>query len=149
MPLELGLFLGAKTFGTGRQRQKAALVLERRRYLYQRYCSHIAGQDISSHGRQQRAAVIAVRNWLSTHSGKPMPGGAVIARRFGAFRRDVPAMCAATGLRERDLTFSDFTAMVVTWLKADQEGLIRARRAGPRGPGLTTSRTLSVSSRSR
>ena len=47
MPLELGLFLGAKAFGRGKQRQKGTLVLERRRYLYQRYCSDIAGQDIS------------------------------------------------------------------------------------------------------
>jgi hypothetical protein len=132
MPLELGLFLGAKTFGAGRQRQKVTLVLERRRYQYQKYCSDIAGQDISSHGRRQRAAIEAVRNWLSTHSAKPMPGGVAIARRFRAFRRAVPAMCSATGLRERDLTYSDFTALVVTWLKADHETPRLAPRSGLR-----------------
>ena len=126
MPLELGIFLGAKAFGDGRQRQKVTLVLERSRYAYQRYCSDIAGQDITAHGRQQRRAIGAVRDWLSTHSTQPMPSGTVIASRFKAFCRHLPALCAAVGLRPRELTFSDFTAMVVTWLKADQEPFLRA-----------------------
>jgi hypothetical protein len=129
MPLELGLFLGAKAFGLGKQRQKATLVLERRRYLYQRYCSDIAGQDINAHGRREAAAIAAVRDWLSNHSTRPMPGGTVVGRRFRAFRRELPALCRAVGLHSHALTFSDFTAMVVTWLKADQAALIRAKRA--------------------
>lgn len=42
MPLELGLFLGAKRYGTGKQRTKLCLILDRERYRYQKYCSDIA-----------------------------------------------------------------------------------------------------------
>ena len=44
MPFELGLFLGARRFGTRPQRDKQCLVLEAERYRYQKYLSDIAGQ---------------------------------------------------------------------------------------------------------
>src|ERR1700738_4627256 len=45
MPLELGVYLGAKHFGDETHRRKSALILERERYRYQKYCSDLAGQD--------------------------------------------------------------------------------------------------------
>ena len=42
MPLELGLFLGAHRFGSGEQRRKACLVLDREPYRYQKFISDIA-----------------------------------------------------------------------------------------------------------
>jgi hypothetical protein len=50
MPLELGLFLGAKRYGTREQPQKRTLVLDTQPYRYQRFISDIAGQDIPAHG---------------------------------------------------------------------------------------------------
>src|SRR5205085_10402919 len=46
MPLELGAFLGAKHFGNNRQKRKACLILDSEKYRYQKFISHIAGQDI-------------------------------------------------------------------------------------------------------
>jgi len=89
MPLELGLFMGARTFGIGRQRHKVTLVLERRRYSYHRYCSDIAGQDINAHNGRQARVITIVRDWLSTHSSKPMPSGSVIANRFKTFQASI------------------------------------------------------------
>jgi hypothetical protein len=43
MPLELGMYLGAKYFGSGDQRRKAAIVLDTDRYRYQKFISDIAG----------------------------------------------------------------------------------------------------------
>lgn len=34
MPLELGVFLGAKRYGAGKQKRKSCLILERERYRY-------------------------------------------------------------------------------------------------------------------
>src|SRR5688500_17675140 len=42
MPLELGIFIGAKVFGGGEHRRKAAIVLDTDRYRYQKYISDIA-----------------------------------------------------------------------------------------------------------
>jgi len=48
MPLELGIFLGAKRFGGPKQKRKNCLILDREKYRYQQYCSDIAGQDIKA-----------------------------------------------------------------------------------------------------
>ena len=65
MPFELGLFLGARRFGSSRQRRKACLILDRDRYRYQKYLSDIAGQDIRAHGNRVEDVITAVRDWLS------------------------------------------------------------------------------------
>lgn len=77
MPLELGIFLGAKRFGGKKQKAKTALILDRQPYRYQKFCSDIAGQDVRSHGGDPEKAVKIVRNWLrngTTGSGVIMPG---------------------------------------------------------------------------
>jgi len=59
MPLELGFFLGAKRYGSERDRQKRCLVLDRDRYRYRNFCSDISGQDIRAHGDDPRTAIRA------------------------------------------------------------------------------------------
>ena len=49
MPLELGIFLGAKRFGVEEQEVKKCLVMDREPYRYQKFISDIAGQDIFVH----------------------------------------------------------------------------------------------------
>ena len=43
MPLELGVFLGAKRYGSSKQKTKRCLVLDRERYRYQSYISDLGG----------------------------------------------------------------------------------------------------------
>src|SRR5260370_27384943 len=50
MPLELGLFLGARKFGGRAQSRKKALILDSEPYRYHAFISDIAGQDIHAHG---------------------------------------------------------------------------------------------------
>jgi hypothetical protein len=64
MPLELGMFLAAKRFGTGEQKQKVCLILDSLPYRYQQFISDIAGQDIQVHSNSVQAAITVVRNWL-------------------------------------------------------------------------------------
>ena len=108
MPLELGIFLGAKRFGNPTQREKSGLILEREPYRYQIYCSDIAGQDIRAHGNTAKTAIWAVRNWLSTARSETVaiPSPRRIAERYITFRLDLPAMCRVQNLDLRDLSFS-------------------------------------------
>lgn len=119
MPLELGLFLGAKRFGSGKHKSKTCLILDVDRYRYQKFISDIAGQDIAAHSGKTDEAIKAVRNWLSaaTPRSVKIPGGAAIARRYATFRFELPAMSERLQLSVDELTFNDYVLQVEEWLK--------------------------------
>jgi hypothetical protein len=73
MPLELGIFLGAKKYGGARHARKSCLILDREPFRYQIFCSDIAGQDIRAHQNDVGEAIAAVRDWLRVLTG---PAGA-------------------------------------------------------------------------
>jgi hypothetical protein len=134
MPLELGLFLGARAFGSGPQKRKVTLVLERERYSYLKYCSDINGQDPSAHRGDPRVAIELVRDWLSDHTRADMPSGSFMADRFAAFRRALPAMCRSLRKNPGRLTFGDYTRLVVGWLDENSEvSSVRAPARGGKG----------------
>lgn len=119
MPLELGLFLGAARFGT---REKRSLVIDRAQYRYQHYISDIAGQDIEAHHDDPVTAIRRVRDWLNAVATPPdviLPGGTAMAARYRAFEEQLPEHCARNHLTPKELTFSDFSALVVGWLQAN------------------------------
>lgn len=120
MPLELGLFLGAKRFGAGPQKRKLCLILDREPYRYQESCSDIAGQDIAAHEGDRGQAIRIVRDWLrNTPKGlaNVIPGGAKIAGRYDTFRGQLPELCREVGLSEADLIFNDYTMLIAVWLR--------------------------------
>ncbi|HEY0036437.1 MAG TPA: hypothetical protein VGB66_07090 [Longimicrobium sp.] len=120
MPLELGIFLGAKSFGTGEQKKKAGVVLDTEQYRYQRYMSHIAGQDIRAHRGEPEQIIRHVRNFLATHTpaSEFLPGPDRIADRYRNFRKHLPALCRFLHLDARSLTFSDLTRLIVGYMRS-------------------------------
>jgi len=117
MPLELGMFLAAKKFGTGRQKKKVCLILDSLPYRYQQFMSDLAGQDIQRHDDDPKTLIRVVRNWLRTASeSQPMPGGAEIHRRYLQFVADLPALCAEVRLQPHELTFADLASLIAEWL---------------------------------
>jgi hypothetical protein len=120
MPLELGMFLGAKRFGRAEQKQKICLILDLERYRFQKFLSDIAGQDIAAHAGEPALAIKAVRDWLSNTMPKSIgvPGGAVVACRYEVFRAELPAICAQVQLDVNDLTFNEYVVQVEEWLKS-------------------------------
>jgi hypothetical protein len=117
MPLELGFFLGAQRYGTAKHRQKRCLVLDRDRYRYRDFCSDIAGQDVRAHGDQPRDAIRAVRDWLSTYrTAVQTPGGKAIFVRYEQFRAQLAVQAADVHLDVGELTFGDYTKLVIGWL---------------------------------
>jgi len=117
MPLELGLFLGAKAFGSGQQRRKSCLILERERYRYHKFCSDIAGQDVRAHNNTVAGAIRAVRNWLqAARPNRSYPTANRIEQAYLQFRVDLPKMCASHGAKVSDLSFHDYRTYVDGWL---------------------------------
>ena len=122
MPLELGLFLGARRFGEGSQKSKRCLILDRDRYRYQQAISDISGQDLSCHNGDAEEAIRCVRDWLRTAGRRTtLPGAGHIIDRFRRYEADLPAICEALRYEESRLTFNDLWETMVEWQKV-QDG---------------------------
>ena len=119
MPLELGIFIGAKAFGGPEHECKAAIVLDAERYRYQKYISDIAGQDVRAHGRNAAEAVRQVRAFLSTHCplGTILPGSDTIIGRYNRFRGGLVRTCSELHVRPAELSFRDISTLMVAWLR--------------------------------
>jgi hypothetical protein len=122
MPLELGLFIGAKTYSDEtRQKKKRCLILDTEPYRYQKFISDIAGQDIRAHGGDPGKALTLTRNWLATVSDRKLPGPAEMERLYGAFRTDLPAIAEGLGYHLHDLQFVDYVNVAMEWLRDRQQ----------------------------
>lgn len=118
MPLELGVFLGAKWVGSGRQKNKCALILDREKYRVQKFCSDIAGQDIRGHNGDPAGAISRVRDWLrSIRPEVSIPGATKIVERHNQFLDDLPLIAHTLNQEPSEITYNDFTTIVVTWLR--------------------------------
>lgn len=119
MPLELGLFLGARKFGVGDNSQKRCIILDRKPYRYQKFISDISGQDIHSHSDKTAHLVEKIASWLREEANEPnVPGGRLITGEFRSFGRDVPRICAELKLHPDELTFQDYRKMAERWIVA-------------------------------
>ncbi|HKP77136.1 MAG TPA: hypothetical protein VJT67_16510 [Longimicrobiaceae bacterium] len=108
MPLELGIFIGAREFGSREQRQKEALILDRDQYRYQAFCSDIAGQDILTHSGSAESAILAVRAFLANkRAAQFLPAGGKIAERYELFRTELPSLAQRFHLFPAELTFTE------------------------------------------
>ncbi len=117
MPLELGIFLGAKRFG-GRSSRKRCLIMDRAPYRYKRFISDIGGQDIKAHYTRPVNAIRHVRDWLQSAPGKAaIPGGTKIWQDYQRFRRELPVIAEEAQLDPAQLTFIDYLQLVTNWLK--------------------------------
>jgi len=118
MPLELGVFLGAKRFGDKHQKNKNCLIIDKEQYRYQKFISDISGQDIRSHDGEPEKAISVIRDWLNSASGRrTIPGGRDITRRYRSFRQDLPEICKNARLELDEMTFNDFAVFASDWLQ--------------------------------
>lgn len=122
MPLELGIWLGAKRYGDKQDRRKRALVFDKVDHRYQKFCSDLSGQDIKSHNNDPDVVIGRVRNWLRNspdYKDVAFPGPQKMVRRYKQFRAELPARCRLHGLNSKNLEFNDYALLVAGWLKTD------------------------------
>ena len=118
MPLELGVFLGAKKFGRGEQKRKNCLILDKEQYRYQQFISDIAGQDIQAHNNSPEGIITVVRNWIRTASKRQtIPSGSIIWGRYQEFMEDLPQLAQEHQLKVDELIFNDYTLVITRWLR--------------------------------
>ncbi|MDB5432251.1 MAG: hypothetical protein JWP35_3367 [Caulobacter sp.] len=118
MPLELGIFLGAKRFGGDSHRQKRCLVLDIDRRRYQKFISDLAGVDIHGHDADIHLAVETTRNWLATASRRKITGPQRILEAYDRFTADKPAIADTLGFNPSRIPYVDLEGMITNWLVA-------------------------------
>ncbi|WP_373487436.1 hypothetical protein [Blastomonas sp.] len=124
MPVELGIFLGAKRYGGKLQKDKRLIIFDIEQYRYQRFISDLAGMDIHAHSNDPSLAINEARNWLANVSRRKLPSGRNLIRAYHRFNHDLPALAQALDFDVDALPYVDFERFVVTWLleaKADGE----------------------------
>lgn len=119
MPLELGLFLGAKHYGDKAQHDKRLLILDIERFRYQKFISDLAGMDIHEHGGKAEAAVRETRDWLANVSRRVISSADKVVRLYDQFTADLPALAAALEFDPAKIPYVDFERIVVGWLTRD------------------------------
>ena len=120
MPFELGLFLGAKRYGSGRDRDKRCLIMDSDPHRYTIFFTDIRGQDPESHDGEPTRAIAIVRDWLNhgrRRTLRPLPGGQTIARRYRQYLDDLPRLAADVELAPDTLDFRDEAWLMKTWLQ--------------------------------
>lgn len=91
MPLELGLFLGAKRFGPPSLRSKSALILIERKHSLPTYVSDLGGNDPKAHNKDVRTVISCVRDYLHcSPDGVPLPGVNKYDSGLAEFHRKLP-----------------------------------------------------------
>lgn len=117
MPLELGIFLGAKRFGGAQQKKKMALVLDTEEYRFQRFISDLGGIDPTPHGDDPRRMVQVTRSWLFTVSRRTsIPTPVAILNSFDDFVIALPRLIERAGLHPDDIQYSEFERIVMAWV---------------------------------
>lgn len=121
MPLELGLFFGARAYADEpKHRKKKCLILDSEPYRYQKFISDIAGQDIRSHNGSAHTALKVTRDWLATVVQRKLPGSLETERLYGLFRSDLPFILAALSLRHNEVQFVEYVKVAMEWLRDRQ-----------------------------
>jgi len=118
MPLELGIFMGAKRYGRPKQREKRLLIFDTEPYRYQRFISDLAGMDIHAHGGRPERTLIETRHWLTNVSRRQLLGERELLRRFRTFHAELPTMAAELDLDPLHITYVDFELILAGWLES-------------------------------
>ena len=118
MPLELGIFMGAKHYGAPRQREKRLLIFDTEQYRYQKFISDLAGMDIHAHGAEPETALIETRHWLTNVSRRQLLGERDLLAWYRAFREELPTLAKRLGLDPAGLTYADFDQILSGWLES-------------------------------
>ena len=116
MPLELGIFLGAKRFGSSARKAKRVLILDVEQYRYQKFISDLAGMDIHAHASDAARAVQETRNWLANVSRRTLPSAERVGRLHQSFLVDLPVMAAELEFDPDHIPYVDYESMIVGWL---------------------------------
>ncbi len=121
MPLELGMFLGARRFGDDDQKKKRGLVFDVEPFRFQKFISDLAGVDITPHGGDPRQMVELTRNWLLTVSKRrSIPPTNRLLNSYDRFAAGLPTIAANAHLDVAKLIYPELERLTLAWVKQER-----------------------------
>ena len=118
MPFELGMDFACRRYGSGLLSTKVILILEEKRYRYQKAIPDLAGSDIEAHGGKYETAVRKVRNWLTGLGGFELIGAARILAEYEDFQEWHYEQQLEAGFSEEDIqdySTAEFLQAMYEW----------------------------------
>ncbi len=104
MPLELGIALGARRFGSAKQREMRLLIMVSKPFEMQKYMSDLAGNDPRSHAAKPSNIIRIVRDFLHTDPNGIMLSGAThLDDLFRDFKRILPDLAKRANLTLKEV----------------------------------------------
>ena len=133
MPFELGLAMGARSFGAGRQRTKRTCIMVARDHTLPRYLSDLSGADPVAHNDDAHTVIRIVRDHLHTApDGRRLPGAAHMVELFNRFCADRPFLARQASLTVPEtharLAYRNFMDLLRAFCAALPDLAIRYRR---------------------
>lgn len=122
MPFELGLFYGAKSFGSKKQKSKECIIMDSKKYEYQKFISDLAGIDARSHRSAVKTIVRELRDWIFDLKRNPnIPGAEEIMRRYGLYNNNDLKKILRRLRRQNiySLTFVEKRIIIAEWLEVN------------------------------
>jgi hypothetical protein len=120
MPLELGLFLGAKRFDKT-QSEKRLLIFDRDEFRFQKFISDLSGQDIHFHQNDIKQLIVKLAAWLRAATRRTtVPGGEAIANEHGDFVAELPSILENLALDIGEVSYHDFVWLAKEWISQRQ-----------------------------
>jgi hypothetical protein len=119
MPFECGMDFGFKLSGKKVMNKKKFLILEKKKYRYQKVISDISGNDIRSHKNNPENLIRATRDWFAINNTKA-DYAKEIWLAYNEFIFDYEGIIASKGCNPNDifsLTFKDVIINMRTWIK--------------------------------
>ena len=116
MPFELGIFLGAKRFGSKAHKSKVLVILDKAPHRYQQFISDIAGQDIKSHDNNPEKLIKCLRDVFNALGIKgAIPGSTKIIEQYRTFQSKLPKLMKQLKLHPDDITYADKVQLIEQW----------------------------------
>lgn len=121
MPFELGIDYGCHQF-SNHHRGKRILILEEKRFRYQRAISDLAGCDIEPHEGDYQKAIRKVRNWLVSEADIAAVGARRICDAYADFQKWYYEKQLAAGFSDDDIQDYPTSELMVAMQRWISEG---------------------------
>lgn len=122
MPFELGIDYGLRH--VRRYKKKKSLILEEKKYRYQKALSDLSNSDIKCHKGKAEELVRAVRNWFFEGMGiKKIDSPTKIWEKFNEFMTDFYMTCKVEKYSRKDINempTPEFISFIKKWLKQNR-----------------------------